>query len=428
MATTRGIDSGEAWRIAIVSLIILSISFGSPYITTVALKTIAAELGGERSIPSGANALAWLGTGVGGLMMGLIAERIGIRATVIVGALSVALGLVLSSGGTAWQLYVGHGLFIGLIGNGAINAPLYVYVSRWFETRRGTAIALIASGQYAAGAFWPPLFERAIAMWGWRQTMVGFGIVVASLAIPLALAVLKPPPAPPTDGAPSTTTLNASGRPRSHGLHPNLLFALLAIASFLCCIPMAMPSAHLIAFCGDLGMAPAKGAAMLSLLLICAFFSRQFWGWLSDRIGGLYTLVICSTAQAAAVSGFLLTQDEAGLFAIAAAFGLGFRSSPRARPLGVSPRCCSLAPPAWRRAAGLAVSSTISSDHTRRPSRQASPPTSSTSQSLSHWSSSGVVRSRRRRRCASRHRGSLRAHLPLGVNAPCFLHGRPSHF
>jgi MFS family permease len=324
MATTRGIDSGEAWRIAIVSLIILSISFGSPYITTVALKTIAAELGGERSIPSGANALAWLGTGVGGLMMGLIAERIGIRTTVIVGALSVALGLVLSSGGTAWQLYVGHGLFIGLIGNGAINAPLYVYVSRWFEARRGTAIALIASGQYAAGAFWPPLFERAIAMWGWRQTMVGFGIVVASLAIPLALAVLKPPPAPPTDGAPSTTTLNASGRPRSHGLHPNLLFALLAIASFLCCIPMAMPSAHLIAFCGDLGMAPAKGAAMLSLLLICAFFSRQFWGWLSDRIGGLYTLVICSTAQAAAVSGFLLTQDEAGLFAIAAAFGLGF--------------------------------------------------------------------------------------------------------
>jgi MFS family permease len=324
MATTRGIDSGEAWRIAIVSLVILSISFGSPYITTVALKTIAAELGGERSIPSGANALAWLGTGVGGLMMGLIAERIGIRATVVVGALSVAVGLVLSSGGTAWQLYVGHGIFIGLIGNGAINAPLYVYVSRWFEARRGTAIALIASGQYAAGAFWPPLFERAIAMWGWRQTMVGFGIVVASLAVPLALAVLKPPPAPPTDGAPSTTTLNSSGRPRSHGLPPNLLFALLAIASFLCCIPMAMPSAHLIAFCGDLGMAPAKGAAMLSLLLICAFFSRQFWGWLSDRIGGLYTLVICSTAQAAAVSGFLLTQDEAGLFAIAAAFGLGF--------------------------------------------------------------------------------------------------------
>lgn len=321
---TRGIDSAEAWRIAIASLVILAISCGSPYITIVALKTIAAELGGERSIPSGASALAWLGTGMGGLMMGLFAERAGVRLTVVIGALSVAAGLALSSGGTAWQLYAGHGLLIGLIGNGAINAPLYVYVSRWFEARRGTAIALIASGQYMAGAFWPPLFERAIAMWGWRQTMVGFGIVVATLAIPLALAVLKPPPPPVAETMSESKNVGSTGRSRIAGFEPNVLFALLAAASFLCCIPMAMPSAHLIAFCGDLGMAPAKGAAMLSLLLICAFFSRQFWGWLSDRIGGLYTLVICSAAQAAAVTGFLLTQDEAGLFAVAAAFGLGF--------------------------------------------------------------------------------------------------------
>jgi MFS family permease len=108
------------------------------------------------------------------------------------------------------------------------------------------------------------------------------------------------------------------------GKPPGLVFALLALASFLCCVPMALPSAHLIAFCGDLGMAPAKGAAMLSVLLVCAFFSRQFWGWVSDRIGGLLTLLICSGAQAAAVAGFLFTQDEAGLFAVAVAFGLGF--------------------------------------------------------------------------------------------------------
>lgn len=320
---TRGIDSKEAWRIAVVALIILSISFGSPFVATVALKTIAADLGGERSVPAGATALAWLGTGVGGLMMGLIAERVGVRATVAFGGLMVASGLVLSSGGAPWQLYAGHGLLIGLLGNGSIHAPLYVYVSRWFERRRGTAVALIASGQYAAGAMWPPLFERAIAAWGWRQTMLGFAAVVGVLVLPLALAVFKPPPAVPAESVPTFTTTSAGAR-RVVGMPPNLLFGLLSLASFLCCIPMAMPSAHLIAFCGDLGMAPAKGAAMLSLLLVCAFFSRQFWGWLSDRIGGLYTLLICSAAQATAVSGFLVTQDEAGLFAVAVAFGLGF--------------------------------------------------------------------------------------------------------
>lgn len=322
---TRGIDSGEAWRIAIVALVILSIAFGSPYITIVALTTIASELGGERSIPSAASALAWLGTGVGGLMMGMLAERIGTRATVALGGISIAIGLAISSGGSAWQLYAGHGLFIGLIGNGAVNAPLYVYVSRWFEARRGAAIALIASGQYAAGAFWPPMFERVIALWGWRQTMLSFGLLVAALVVPVALVVLKPPPdAPPPEAVRSASGGSGLEGPRRTGLPPNAIFVLLALASFLCCIPMALPSAHLIAFCGDLGMTPARGAAMLSLLLVCAFVSRQFWGWLSDRIGGLYTLVICSAAQALAVTGFLFTQSEAELFAVAAAFGLGF--------------------------------------------------------------------------------------------------------
>lgn len=321
---TRGIDSGEAWLIAVTALLVLAISFGSPYIAIVALKSIAAEVGGERSVPSAASALAWLGTGFGGLMMGLVAERVGVRTTVAFGALMVAGGLALSSLGAPWQLYVGHGLLIGLLGNGSINAPLYVYVSRWFEARRGAAVALIAGGQYIAGAMWPPLFERAIAVWGWRQTMLGFAAIVVVLVLPLALLMLKPAPSMaaaatgPRDGVPSSAPARVVGMPSG------LVFSMLALASFLCCIPMALPSGHLIAFCGDLGFAPGTGAAMLSLLLGCAFFSRQFWGWVSDRIGGLLTLLICSGAQAAAVAGFLFTQDEAGLFAVSVAFGLGF--------------------------------------------------------------------------------------------------------
>ncbi len=314
------IDSREAWWIAIATLLILSISFGAPHIVNVALKQIAAELGGQRSVPSGANALAWLGTGVGGLAMGLLAERYGVRWTVMGGAAMVCAGLLLSSGGEAWQLFVGHGVFIGLVGNAGINAPIYVYVTRWFDKRRGTAVALIASGQYMAGAFWPPLFERAIAHVGWRQTMVGFAGVVAMLVLPLAAIFLKAPPAVP----PPKAGTGGRNEGRVFGLPAGIGFSLLCAASFLCCIPMAMPQAHLIAFCGDLGMAASKGAAMLSLLLICAFFSRQAWGWVSDKVGGLATLVMCSAAQAVAITGFLFTKDEAGLFFVAAAFGLGF--------------------------------------------------------------------------------------------------------
>ncbi len=321
-AVEARIDGREAWQVTIAALVIASVALGAPYIVAVALRPIAEDLGGLRSVPSGASSLALLGTGVGGLAMGWVAERVGVRLTTIFGALMVFAGLALSAGGEVWQLYVGHGLLIGFLGNGAINAPLYVYVTRWFERRRGTALALIASGQYVAGALWPPLFERAMSAYGWRMTMLGYGILVAIVVVPLALTFLTAAPVPAQGSNTGDGAAQKNGLVL--GLRPNVTFSLLAGAAFLCCIPMALPAAHLFAFCGEVGMAPSRGALMLSLLLTCAFISRQFWGWLSDRIGGLMTLIIGSGAQAAATAGFIFTQDEAGLFAVAAAFGLGF--------------------------------------------------------------------------------------------------------
>ena len=108
------------------------------------------------------------------------------------------------------------------------------------------------------------------------------------------------------------------------GWPPNLVFGLVATAVIFCCIPMAMPQAHLPALCSDLGILASHGAAMLSVLLGTAFISRQFWGWVSDRAGGLNTVLIGSLFQIIAMTAFMLTQDEVGLFTVAAAFGLGF--------------------------------------------------------------------------------------------------------
>ena len=145
-----------------------------------ALKPIAAEFGNVRSVPAFAVSLAWLGSAVGGITMGRIAERTGVRWTVMFGALMIAAGLVLSSVGGRWSLYIGHGVLMGMLGNAGINAPLYVYIARWFDRRRGTALALIASGQAVAGTIWAPLFAHAIQILGWRHTMqlyAGFTIV-----------------------------------------------------------------------------------------------------------------------------------------------------------------------------------------------------------------------------------------------------------
>lgn len=316
----HSIETRSSWVVACTTLAAMSVSYGAPQIIVVGLRPIADSLGDARELPSLAYSLAWIGTAVGGLAMGRIADRIGVRWTVAFGATMVATGLVVASCGAAWQLVLGHGLFIGLLGNAGLNAPLYVYVSRWFDRRRGTALALISSGQYIAGVIWPALFAWAIAIIGWQQTMRVFaGFEVLAVA-PMALLVLRRPPE-------QFIVATASGpRARTNvlGLPPNVALLALGIASFCCCVPMAMPQGHLVAFCGDLGIPAKQGAAMLSLLLGCAFISRQFWGWLSDRIGGLCTILAASASQFLAMNGFLMTQSEIGLFTVAAIFGLGF--------------------------------------------------------------------------------------------------------
>ena len=308
-----------------MSLAILAIAFGGPWIAVVALKTIAAETGGARSVPAFASSLAWFGAGLGGIGMGWLADRYGVRWTVMFGAAMIAIGFAISvygvdSLGQTTALYIGHGLFIGLLGNAGLNAPLYVYVSRWFDRRRGSALALIASGQYIAGAAWPPIFNRLIDNYGWRQTMVGFALFQVVLILPLAAVFLKRPP----EVAPPPVASAGAEKPTVLGWPPNLVFGILMVAAYCCCVPMSMPQGHLVALCTDLGILPSHGAAMLSVLLGTAFFSRQAWGWISDRIGGLMTVLIGSVWQFLSVVALTLTQDEIGLFAVAAIFGLGF--------------------------------------------------------------------------------------------------------
>jgi MFS family permease len=315
------VESRRSWVAAWVALVITSVSYGSPLLVVVGLTTIQSALGTDRATLALASSLGWIGTGIGGVLMGRVADRIGIRLTALIGTVSMALGLAISASGSLWALFLGHGVFIGLTGNGALYPPLVVYVSRWFDRRRGTAVALLSSGQYVAGVVWPFLFQHGMAVFGWRATMLAFAAVVIAVIAPLAVLFLRPAPRPVHE---AMLRGRGSGRTRILGLGANGVQGLLCLASFLCCVPMAMPTAHLVAFCTGVGIAPAVGASMLSVLLGCAFVSRQLWGWFADRYGGLRTVFAGSACQAAAIVAFALTQNETGLFVISAGFGFGF--------------------------------------------------------------------------------------------------------
>ena len=167
-ATTRAgrfpdsVESRASWVAALLAICILSISYGAPLIVVVGLKPIAIALGSDRSVVALAAALVWVGTGSGGMLMGWVADRVGMRRMVIFGAVMTALGLAVSATGKVWALYLGHAVLIGFLGGGALYPPMLIYISRWFDRRRGTALALISPGQYVAGIIWPSVFQHAL--------------------------------------------------------------------------------------------------------------------------------------------------------------------------------------------------------------------------------------------------------------------------
>ena len=315
------VETRQSWVIAVVALAVLTVSYGAPLVTVVAMKPIAAEFGTARSAPALAVSLTYLGAGLGGILMGWVAGRVGVRRVVAACGTLLAVGLAIASFGGLWSLYLCNLLLVGLLGAAGMFAPLLAYVTRWFDKRRGSAVALVSSGQYVAGALWPMLLQVAIGAIGWRETMLLYGLLALLTIVPLAILFFREPPDMPVQDM-ARARVDVGGKVL--GLPPNLVLGMLAVAIFCCCVTMSMPLAHMVAFCSDLGIAPVRGAAMLSMQLAIGFVAQQMWGWLADRVGGLSTVLFASIGMAAAMIGFVATQDELGLFSVSAVFGLGF--------------------------------------------------------------------------------------------------------
>ncbi|MCC7041333.1 MAG: MFS transporter [Burkholderiales bacterium] len=284
----------------------------------VALPAVQAEFGVARGGASLPYTLTMIGFGFGSIAMGKLSDRHGVVLPVVASAIVLCLGYFAAAAAPGIGTYTAaQGLLIGVAAS-ATFAPLMAYVSLWFARRRGIAIAVFASGNYVAGAFWPPIVAHFIATSGWRATYVGIGVFVLVTMIPLALYLRGP--VPHSDAADSLAP--PVGTPATLGLTPRSLQTLLLIAGVACCVAMSMPQVHLVAYCSDLGYGPARGAEMLSLMLACGIVSRLVFGVVCDRIGGLRTLIISSALQGVSLLFFLPFDGLVSLYVISALFGL----------------------------------------------------------------------------------------------------------
>jgi MFS family permease len=283
----------------------------------VALPAVQAEFHVARAAASLPYTLTMLGFGAASVGMGKLSDRYGIVTPIALGTVLLALGYVAAAYAPSLVWYsLAQGLLIG-VGSTATFAPLLAHTSLWFTRRRGVAVAIIASGNYLAGAVWPPIVEHFIGVAGWRATSLGIGVFCFVTMMPLIFLLRRPPPA-----ADAVETAKPIASPHALGLAPNALQAILIVAGVACCIAMSMPQVHLVAYCSDLGYGPARGAQMLSLMLTCGIVSRLAFGVICDRIGGLRTLLLGSMLQGIALTLFLPFDGLVSLYVISALFGL----------------------------------------------------------------------------------------------------------
>lgn len=308
-----------------LTLLIMTVGSSGMYVVSVMLPAVETEFGIARADASLPYTLLMLGFGFGGVLMGKLADRIGVMKPLLMGAVFLGAGYIATglSGGIV-GFTVAQALLVGLLGSSVAFAPLVADTSLWFVKRRGIAVAVCASGNYLAGAVWPPIAQHFVETVGWRQTYIGMGIFCGVTMALLAMFFRARPPAlavaPPAGTAAGAAAARDMTRP--FGLSIGTAQGLLCVAGVACCVAMAMPQVHIVAYCGDLGYGPAQGAIMLSLMLGFGIVSRLVSGAICDRIGGLRTLLLGGVLQCVALLLFLPFDGLVPLYVISALFGL----------------------------------------------------------------------------------------------------------
>jgi len=309
------VDTPAAWRRLGFAVAVSTIGSVGMWSMPVALPFVQADFGITRAEVTLPYTLAMTGFALGGVAMGRLCDRFGVVVAIMLGNLALGISYVGTSLAPTPLTFALMHLFIG-VGASATFGPLMADMSQWFVRHRGIAVSIAASGNYIGGVLWPPVLQHAMATGGWRHTYLGVGMFCALATLPFIIALRR--------ARPIAGMLEAASTRSAHnlGVSPNALMVLLCVAGLACCVAMAMPQVHIVAYCGDLGYGPARGAEMLSAMLGFGILSRIGSGLMADRLGGAPTLLIGSVLQGIALFLYLLFDGLVSLYIISALFGL----------------------------------------------------------------------------------------------------------
>ena len=294
------------------------------------------EFGWSRSAISLA---ASVGAIVGGLsqpFFGRVFDRIGGRRLILVGLVAFGVSnILLMFTSNLLYLVLVFGVLIALAGSAGTFNTAVTLVSKWFERRRGTAIALVSAGGSLSGMVFVPFVAYTIPLVGWRNTWLIMGLIVLVLAVPVAFMVLKDDPSEVghlPDGDKDATypgsARSTSRAPLETGHWLNALRSLpfwqISGGYFVCGVTTSMISTHFVPYAVEEGFSASEGALAFGVLSGLNIIGVLGAGMLGDRLGRKNVLAAVYVTRAVAFLVLLTVPGLWGLFGFAIISGFSW--------------------------------------------------------------------------------------------------------
>ncbi len=261
---------------------------------------------------------------------GRLSDRIGPRKVVLVGAVLVLIGFVLSGFiQTKLQLYLTYGVICG-VGGGMMYLPPIATGPKWWPDRRALATGFAIVGLGLGSFIMAPIATWIIENHGWRYVFIWVGVAMGILGILSALCLQNPPAGwKPAGWSPPPPPPGASAKSQEDYTHDEAKatpqFWMLYIAFFCSCFSGLLVVGHIAGAGIDRGLDPMAAGWAVSALAITNAAVRIVIGGIADKIGTKKCFIVLWAIQ---VGVLLLLYPTAGnavlFFIVALVFGWNY--------------------------------------------------------------------------------------------------------
>lgn len=311
------------WVIVAAGGLLGCVAIGAMFSLPVLLQPIARDAGWSVTGVSAAMTIGFLAMAFGSLGWGALSDRIGPRPVVLTGSILLALSVFWASRATSLiEFQFVFGLLVGTA-TAAIFAPLMACVTGWFDTQRSLAVSLVSAGMGMAPMTMSPLVAWLVTLHDWRTTLLIVAGIVATVMIPTALLIRRPPalaaaseaaaaagPAEPAETGPSVRQVLRSP-----------LFIILLLTNFFCCATHSGPIFHTVSYAVSCGIPMIAAVSIYSVEGLAGLGGRIAFGLMGDRLGARRVLIAGLLLQAFAVLGYAFVSNLVGFYSVAVLVG-----------------------------------------------------------------------------------------------------------